>query len=80
MEHPAYCIFKLENMLSLGLWFWVVNTYPKSMCKTLLFRKNMALRKRRNDTASFVEQPVYSEFKVENSLIVFVDFDLPLPT
>ena len=40
----------------------------------------MALRKRRNDTASFVEQPVYSEFKVENSLIVFVDFDLPLPT
>ena len=71
VEHPVYCIFKADRLLSLVLWFCVVNTNPNSMCKIHFFRKIMVFCERRSDIASCVEQSLYIRLKVEKFLNCF---------
>ena len=74
-EHPVYSNFEMFSVLILGPSFWFAVAYPKSMCKSNLVFVNLgALRRKKKDIASFVEYPVYSNFKMYSVLILFFLF------
>ena len=80
VEHPVYSISKMYGVLILVFWFWfsTIYIYPKSMYKNHLFLKFQVLRKGSSFIASFVEQPVCSNFKTDSVLILVFYFDLLL--
>ena len=70
VEHPVCSSFKMYSVLILVVLFWFVNIYLKSVYKRHLISKFQVLHERSRDIASFVEHPVYSNFKIDSILIL----------
>ena len=75
MEHPVYSNITMYRALILVFFIRICQFIPpKSMCKRHFFLKFYVLRERSSDTDSFVEFPVYSNFKLYSVLILVLVF------
>ena len=70
VEHHVCSNFKMYSVLILVFWFYFPTFNPKCICKSQLFLNFQVLHERSRDIASFVEHPVYSNFKMYSVLIL----------
>ena len=70
VEHPVFSNFKMYSVLRLVFYFNFATINPNCMCKSPLFLKFQVLREGSSFTASFVEHPVCSNFKIYSVLIL----------
>ena len=75
VEHPVYSIFKMYSVLILVFWVWFATVHPKCMYKSNLFLKFQVFCEGGNFTASFVEHPVFSNFKMYSVLMLVFYFN-----
>ena len=60
----------MYSILALFFLSWFPTIHPKWMCKNYLFLKFYMFRERSSDVASFVEEPLYSNFKMYGTLFL----------
>ena len=71
VERPLYSIFQMYSLLNLLFFFGFATIHRRCFCNSQLFFKFYLLRKRSSNISSFMEHPVYSNFRMYSFLILF---------
>ena len=71
VERPLYSIFQMYSLLNLLFFFGFATIHPRCFCNSQLFFKFYLLRKRSSNISSFLEHPVFSNFRIYSFLILF---------
>ena len=82
-EHPLYSNFEMFSVLILGILFWFVVNYAKSMCKSNLFFVSLGAPLRKKRYCFFRGAPCIDHFQNAPDISIhfkFFYFDLPLLT